>query len=59
MPVARGGEEGAVHDDMLDCLERDAALAGDFVWSVLREESLSVLPGKCVSCDKTVKGRVS
>jgi hypothetical protein len=49
--VARGGEQRAVHDDMLDGLEGCAALAGDLVWSVLGEESLRVFPGKGVSCN--------
>jgi hypothetical protein len=56
--VARGGEQRAVHDDMLDGLEGCAALAGDLVWSVLGEESLRVFPGKGVSCNDPVKSRV-
>jgi hypothetical protein len=47
----RGGEKWAVHEDMLSCLEGCTALAGDLVWSVLGEESISVFPSECVPCN--------
>jgi hypothetical protein len=58
MLEARVCEYWAVHDDMLDGLDGFAALAGDLVWSVQREEPLGVLPCKSVTCYESIKGRM-
>jgi hypothetical protein len=58
MSVARGVEELAMHDDMLDCLKSFAALACDLIGSVLGEEPLGVFTCKCVACNELVESRV-
>jgi len=56
--VVRGGEKRAVHNYMLYGLNGFAALACDLVWSVLREEPLSILPCEGVPCNEAVKSRM-
>jgi len=41
----------AVSEDGLDCLDCLAALAGDLVWHVLREKSLSECANESVGCN--------
>ena len=53
--MARDGVQGAVHNDVLNCLECLTARAGDLVSSVLRVEALGVFPNEDMSCNDAVK----